>query len=196
MSLLVDYCEHQAAKYACERWHYSECIPPIKNVNFGVWEDNEFIGAVVYSRSVTADIGSFLGLEQTECVELTRVALTNHNAPVSQIVTYSLKMLDEKEENIRAVVSYADPVQDHTGGIYQAMNWTYIGRTSPTTIRVDEDGNQVHTRTHNMAQANGYSTAEEYESLSKKKVPGKHKYVYAFTDEVERKLEPMSEPYP
>jgi hypothetical protein len=196
MSLKVDYCSHEAAKYACETWHYSECIPPIKNVRFGVWEDGDFIGAVVYSRGVNGAIGSFVGLGQEEAVELTRVALDDHDAPVSQIVSYTMDMLKEKDSGLRLLVSYADPAQGHTGGIYQAMNWVYIGQTEPSTQLYDGEGNAVHTRTKNMASANNYSTKDKYESLEKRRVPGKYKYVYPLDDAIERKVQELSKPYP
>jgi hypothetical protein len=196
MSLLVDYCNHKAAKYACENWHYSECIPPIKNVTFGVWEKEVFIGAVVYSRGVNGSIGSFVGLGQEEAVELTRVALTDHNAPVSQIVSYTMDMLKKKDNGLRMLVSYADPAQGHHGGIYQAMNWYYIGQTEPSTQLYDEDGNAVHQRTKNMATTNNYSTKDKYESLERRKVPGKHKYVYPLDSEIQAKVKDLSKPYP
>ena len=196
MSLQVDYCSYQAAKYACEKWHYSGCIPAVKNVRFGVWEGGDFIGAVVYSRSANPNIGTFVGLEQTEAVELTRVALDEHNAPVSQIVSYTIKMLKRKDNGIRVLVSYADPAENHHGGIYQAMNWHYIGQTEPNTVLVDSNGNKVHKRTVNRAKKKGFSTIKQHEKLERKRVPGKHKYVYPLDDEIEAKVKDMAEPYP
>jgi hypothetical protein len=167
-----------------------------QNVRFGVWEDGDFIGAVVYSRGVNSAIGSLVGLGQEEAVELTRVALDDHDSPVSQIVSYTMDMLKEKDSGLRLLVSYADPAQGHTGGIYQAMNWVYIGQTEPSTQLYDEEGNAVHTRTKNMASANNYSTKDKYESLEKRRVPGKYKYVYPLDDAIERKVQELSKPYP
>jgi hypothetical protein len=30
--LKLDWCSHEAAKYACENWHYSKCVPNQKTV--------------------------------------------------------------------------------------------------------------------------------------------------------------------
>lgn len=196
MSLKVDWCEYKAAKFAVQNWHYSGCMPAVKNVTLGVWESGQFIGTVVYSRSANPHVGSFVDLDQTECVELTRVALDEHEAPVSQIVSYSISMMEQKDSGLRCLVSYADPNQDHDGTIYQAMNWYYIGQTNPQNILVDENGEQVHKRTVNRAKKKGFSTAKGYDKLKKKRVPGKHKYVYPLDDEIERKVKPMSKPYP
>jgi hypothetical protein len=196
VSLKVDYCSHKAAKYACEKWHYSECMPAVKNIKYGVWENSQFIGSVIYSRSVNNSIGSFVGLTQTETAELTRVALDEHESPVSQIVSYTMKMIAKKDSGLKLLVSYADPAQGHNGGIYQAMNWHYVGDTAPNSVLVDPEGNTVHQRTVNRAKRKGFSTKESYEQLERKTVPGKHKYAYSLDESIERKVEKMSKPYP
>jgi hypothetical protein len=38
VDLKVDFCSHEAAKYACEHWHYSRCVPASKLIKIGVWE--------------------------------------------------------------------------------------------------------------------------------------------------------------
>ena len=93
MSLRLDWCSHEAAKYAVEHWHYSKCMPAGKIVKIGVWENEEYIGCVLYSRGANNHLGSQYNLDQTELCELTRVALTNHKNTVSRIVSISIKML-------------------------------------------------------------------------------------------------------
>ena len=48
MNLHLDWCSYEAAKYAVEHWHYSHSLPIGKLVKIGVWEDDQFIGAVVF----------------------------------------------------------------------------------------------------------------------------------------------------
>ena len=55
----------------------------------------------------------------------------------------------------RVLVTYADEGQGHTGAIYRATNWEYMGRTKAQRVYVDsETGRMVarkagpHTRTH------------------------------------------------
>ena len=43
MSLRLDWCSYAAAKYACENWHYSKCLPASKIVKIGVWEDEKYL---------------------------------------------------------------------------------------------------------------------------------------------------------
>lgn len=145
MTLKLDWCSHEAAKYAVEHWHYSECMPAGKTIKIGVWEDGKFIGCVIFSRGANSTLGKPYGLTQLESCELTRVALSSHVTPVTRIVSIALKMLKKLCPGIRLVISFADPEQGHIGAIYQAGNWIYVGKT----IAADEyvvNGERMHGR--------------------------------------------------
>ena len=74
MSLRLDWCSHAAAKYAVQHWHYSQSLPTPPLVRIGVWEDERFIGCVLFSRGANNNIGKTYGLGSTEVAELTRIA--------------------------------------------------------------------------------------------------------------------------
>ena len=76
MNLHLDWASHESCKYAVEHWHYSRSLPVGKLVKIGVWEDKKFIGCVIFARGANMNIGKPYGLDQTECVELARVALS------------------------------------------------------------------------------------------------------------------------
>jgi hypothetical protein len=133
--LKLDWCSHAAAKYAVEHWHYSQKMPAGKLAMVGVWESDAFIGTVLFGRGGNNHIGTAYDLQQTQVCELVRVALRKHAAPVSRIVSIAVKMLRQLSPGLRLIVSYADPVQDHHGGIYQAMNWLYVGSSQPAIVR-------------------------------------------------------------
>jgi len=197
--LWLDWCEHKAAAYAAERWHYSECLPASPTAKIGVWEDGDFIGAVTYSKGSNGNMASMFSLDATEVCELTRVALNDHDAPVSQVLSISRDLLIERFPKIKIVVSYADPFQDHSGSIYQADNWHYIGKTEKSR-RIIIDGESKHARS--MYEKYGTSSANKLrQRLPAKDIgvehrEGKHRYAYPLTEAAKRKLEPMSEPYP
>lgn len=120
--LLISWCSYEAAKYATTMWHYSKCMPAGITAKLGVWENNKFIGVVIFALGANAKIYRYKGL--ITC-ELARVALTKHNTPVTRIVAISLKMLSKKYPRLEQVISYADRDQNHEGTIYTAGNWTY-----------------------------------------------------------------------
>lgn len=58
-------------------------MPVGKSVKCGVWEDNKFVGAVIFSQGNNLHIGAKFGLGLFSICELTRVALAKHNTEVS-----------------------------------------------------------------------------------------------------------------
>mgnify|MGYP007071584556 CR=1 FL=1 len=188
VDLKLDWCSYEAAKYAVEHWHYSKSLPASKNVYVGVWEDNQFIGCVIFGRGANNNMHKPFNLEMIECVELVRVALKEHKTPVSKIVSISLKMLKKQSNGVRLIVSYADPAQNHAGGIYQAGNWIYAGAV-PCTPKYLVRGKWVHAR-----QAN--SLLGSTVGLERKPVPDKHKYLFPLDDAMRKQIEPLRKPYP
>lgn len=118
-ALRLDWCTHAAAKYAVETWHYSKRMPMPPLVRVGVWEGGKFIGCVLFGRGANASLGSPYGLNQTQCAELVRVAMTTHVVPVTRVVALAIKFLAKHSPGLRLVVSFADPSRGHHGGIYQ-----------------------------------------------------------------------------
>lgn len=186
--LRLDWCSHQAAKYAVEHWHYSKRMPSSKMVNIGVWENEKFIGAVIFGIGANNNIGNAYKVKQTDICELVRVALTVHVSPVSKIVAIAVKMLRRQSSGIRVIVSYADPVQDHYGGIYQAMNWIFDGQQQGQTEYMWK-GEQRHGRSCT-------STRGTTVGLPKVKVPGKYRYLMPLDAAMREQIAPLAKPYP
>ena len=131
-SLRLDYCSHEAARYAVMHWHYSRSVPAGKLVKIGVWEFAEFIGCVIFSYGANRNLAKSLKLRQMEVCELTRVALQKgHKAQVSRVLAISLRLLKRQSPGVRVVISYADSDQGHLGVIYQASNWLYVDLIRP-----------------------------------------------------------------
>ena len=182
--LELDWCSHKAAKWAVEHWHYSGRMPVGKQVMVGVWESGRFIGVVIFGRGANRHMAGEYRLVTTEAVELTRVALTEHDSPVSRIVAIATRLLGRQSPGIRLVVSYADPSQGHDGGIYKAMGWVYVGRSSPQAAVVG-----MHKRTASAR----YGTIT---GLQRTCVTWKHKYLMPLDALMRAQIEPLRKPYP
>lgn len=196
--LKLDWCSHEAAKYAVEHWHYSHDLPAGKSVKIGVWEDNKFIGCVIYSLGANKYIGKPYGLNQPEVCELTRVALAEHKTFTSKIIAQSLKMLKKQSPGLRLVVSYADTNQGHHGGIYQATNWIYQGDTDSYGGQL-LNGVVVHRRTvYSRYGRQDIKWLQENVDPNAHyvKVLPKHKYLMPLDDEMRKQIEPLRKPYP
>ena len=205
--LKLDWCSHEAAKYACVHWHYSKCTPNQKLVKIGVWEDGRFIGCILFGDGANNQMFKPYGLDYTQGCELVRIALTSHKTTVSRIMSISFKFLRKACPKIELIVSFADPEQNHLGGIYQASNWLYAGMTTPA----DEylvNGRRMHGRalrstraTHklkNVASKNIMEWAAKVLDPNIKSIQGssKHRYLYPLTPEMKAKIELLRKPYP
>lgn len=195
--LKIDWATHEAAKYACENWHYSRCIPKSKLSKIGVWEDGKFIGVVIYGCGATPNLGKPYGLNQNECIELVRIALTKHQTPVSRIVRIANNWMHEANPGLRLVVSFADKSQGHHGGIYQAGNWIYTGQ-GPSAKFYMIHGKLTHPRTLGLAGLiqNLSGARKRDPRASVVNIPGKHRYLMPLDTEMRKKVLPLSKPYP
>lgn len=198
--LRIDWASHAAAKYACENWHYSGSVPVPPLVKIGAWEDGRFIGVVVFSRGATPSLLKPFGIKQDEGCELTRVALTKHLTPVSRIIRLAIRFLKKKSPGLKLIVSFADPAESHHGGIYQAGNWVYSGKSSPSMEYIDKNGRRWHAR---MVKKQGWTTVNGVvrktltpDECTAVKKPGKHRYLMPLDDEMRKRILPLAKPYP
>lgn len=194
MSLRLDWCSHAAAKWAVENWHYSRSMPAGKMVRIGVWEDSIFIGVVIFSQGGNMSLGAPYGLTSLEVCELVRVALTGHKAPVSRIVAIAMRMLKKHCPGTRLVVSYADPTEGHTGGIYQAGGWIYSGKTL-TSREFRLHGVRLQRRAY-TGKNYGAAKLDLPPGAITVAVPGKHRYLMPLDAETKARLASRAMPYP
>jgi hypothetical protein len=194
VELKIDWATHEAAKYACENWHYSGCIPKSKLVKVGAWENGKFIGVVIFGYGATQGLGKPYGLKMNECCELVRIALRKHFAPVSKIMSLAIKFLKKENNGIKLIVSFADQTQGHHGGIYQATNWVYTGQTAKALFYRDPSGKLWHPRraskTPNAQKK--LVTSQWTDELQE----GKHRYLMPLDKKMKARIMPLSKPYP
>jgi hypothetical protein len=202
MNLRLDFCSFEAAKYAVEHWHYSRSMPAGKRVHIGVWEDDDFIGVIIYSLSANQHLGKAFGLTMFQVCELVRVALTKHQTPVSRMLAISIRVIQKHFPGQRLMVSYADTDQGHHGGIYAASGWIYmgiveLGMKGTPTFRIH--GKKTHGRTvyqHGWKQEINWIKAH-VDPLAELIYPkGKHKYLYPLDEKMREQILPLSKPYP
>lgn len=193
-ALLIAPCTHAAAQFAVTRWHYSRSLPVGKLVKYGVWESGKFVGVVLFAWGANKDLGTPYGLTLTECCELVRIALTKHQTPVSRIVSICLRLLKKHSPGLRLVVSFADPTEQHHGGIYQAGNWVYTGTSKPT-FEYRLNGRRLNKRAY-TGTVFGASRLKLPSGAVKVSVLGKHRYLYALDNTLRPLIESLRLPHP
>ena len=200
IELKVDWCSHAAVKYACTNWHYSRAVPAGSLLKIGAWENGVFIGCVLFSHGANLHIGNPYGMTQFEAVELTRIAMTTHVTPVTQIVSRALRMLKQQCPGVKLVVSFADTDQEHIGGIYQAGNWIYTGLAGKNTMSAFIiHGKKTHPKT---VYSRGWMSSIKWlrENIDPNAeifiTGGKHKYLYPLDKKTRKAIIHLSKPYP
>lgn len=197
--ITLSRCPFAVAKQAVERWHYSRRMPAAGLDCYGVSEAGRFIGVVVFGMGANYRLAASFGLGQSEVRELTRVALCqDRSVPTSSIVAAALRRLRRERPSVRLVVSFADTAQGHTGTLYQAGNWHYLGVATPgRTIHLL--GERLHNRsvwqrygTSRLAWLRRFVDPAAFATTD----PPKHKYAVAFDSQMRRRLRRLARPYP
>lgn len=139
-----------------KKWHYSDYVNIQAKHTFCLFREGKFgipemIGVCIYTRPAGPSAGqSYYPQNPDKVLELRRLCLiddTPKNAE-SYFVGHTLRWL-KKNTDWEFVLSYADEEQGHTGVIYKATNFKYLGKTSPgKTLEVD--GKKFHIRTLSM----------------------------------------------
>lgn len=198
-ALRIESVPPSVARQAVRDWHYSRSYPAGVNARYGVWEDGRFIGAVIFGTGSNVRIGDPYGLQPHQVRELVRIALDKHVTPVSRIIAATVRMFRGDFPAVDLIVSYADPVQGHHGGVYQANNWSYLGpQRAHATTAIVINGEQLHERTC----ASRYGTQrmallrEIDPGAHRVKLPRKHVYVYGQTKSIRKMYAGESLPYP
>lgn len=176
--------------YALARW-YSYPNPPRGKLNrIGVWENESFIGVVVFGHGANNDLGKPYELSNTECCELVRVALDKHQTPVSRILRIALLMVRKHNPGLKLVLSFADDSVGHHGGIYQAGNWLYLGETHAADEYI-VNGKQMHGRAF---RSNG--GCARWPNAEKVRGSIKHRYAYVLDETIRDRVAVLTQPYP
>lgn len=194
--------DKRIARDMIEKNHYSgrlsSCRYPLglfyeEDSQHQFFDKNEkLIGVACYGfpvgRRVVGSIFSEEVIQNKNILELTRLFIHDGYGKniESLAISLSFKWMKEFAENIKVLISYADPEQSHDGAIYQATNWIYQGcgdfQLAPTySLRVNEDDDWMHSR----SVYSKYGSAAP-ENLKKaigrdfwlKKEASKHRYIY------------------
>ena len=147
--LKIDWCSYDAAKYAVQHWHYSRSLPCSKTARLGVWEDEKFIGAVVFAWGANRHLAGEYRLKMTECAELCRVALRqaqNAGHPHTLHRDQDAQARDAGNSTAGELCRFEPGAS--SGKIYQASNWIYVGTTGHEA-GIMLNGKLTHRRTIN-----------------------------------------------
>jgi len=174
-----------------EKHHYSHSVDGVRVTQcFAVTAFDELVGAVLFGAMSTTAWKKFAEKE-SEVVELRRLVLIDgagRNSE-SRVVGWTLRWLRKTCKHIRVVVSYADPAHGHSGTIYRASNFKYIGLSGKDIGVRDPQTGRIY---HSWCLRNKYNgelkpfakrlnALLEQGQLERVELPLKHCFVYHFS---------------
>ena len=125
-------------------------------------ESGELCGVAWWLPPTRVACESVNRAEWKKVLSLTRMVIlpgVPKNA-ASFLLGASVRMI-RKDGRFVSLVTYADESQGHSGHVYRASNWGYVGRTGPYPRWISQDGRQVApkattNRTKAMMEALGH----------------------------------------
>ena len=216
--LSIRQIDKPTAKKMVVKYHYSKlwtkCSVALglfhktgKEHSFFDEAEEKMIGVIVYGDPIGRLTGQSISdeIKRTEVLELTRLFI--HDGYGSNIeswfISQSFNWLRKNKSEIKALISYASPVEGHSGTIYQATNWIYQGnRIRPNDswlFKWEEEGEWQHGRT--IFPYYGTNNIEKLRNLVPKdfwvkKELRKHRYVYLLGNKKEIKKAKEGLKYP
>jgi hypothetical protein len=180
----------KAINYSCKNFHYSKSVP-VNPFAFSVFNDsNEWCGCILYSVGANNNIGKSYKLCGGQIIELTRMALNGKQESTSKALSLSIKLMAKKNPLIKMIVSYADSEQGHTGTIYKATNWYFIGVSKCIHHIHKTTGKRMHNRVYSELPKNKQA---EYKNT----IPfEKYKYIYPLDKSLIPLCKSLAKPYP
>ena len=131
------------AKPFVQKWHYSKTLPASTEL-FGLYrQEDELIGVASYGHPAMRNQASCYNID----IELRRLCLIDDTPKNAESKFISLTLKELKRKGYKSVLSLADPVHGHTGVIYKASNFKYLGREKGGGSRLlVVDGEVIHSR--------------------------------------------------
>jgi hypothetical protein len=155
------------------------------------------IGAMMYAHpSMPATAAKYNPINPDKCLELRRLVCIDDTPKntESYFIGQTFKLL-KRDTDMEVIVSFADQHHGHTGVIYKATNFDYLGETGKGRILM-VDGKEMHSRSLNqLDRPYGRELNRRYKAGDKnifwKNTEPKHIYVYYLNKRIKRQIKKL-----
>ena len=198
-SLMVRPVPPNVIKPLIVEHHYLHCMPSACWRCFGVYVGDQLMGAVVFTAGPRHGHRILSGAKPQQVPVLARLWLSDtlpRNSE-SRVIAIVIRLL-RRDRQWKMLLSYADPAAGHSGIIYRASGWLYLGLGQPSRYLDLGDGNLVHPRTaYGRLGTNSLGHLRRTGVLARNIVQaGKHRFVYILDPAWRWRLRDPVLPYP
>jgi len=188
-----------------EKHHYSHNVNGVQSLyHYGLFTEGNFglpkmIGAMMYAHpSMPATAAKYNPINPDKCLELRRLVCIDDTPKntESYFIGQTFKLL-KRDTDMEVIVSFADQHHGHTGVIYKATNFDYLGETGKGRILM-VDGKEMHSRSLNqLDRPYGRELNRRYKAGDKnifwKNTEPKHIYVYYLNKRIKRQIKKLND---
>jgi hypothetical protein len=169
-------CPAKEARAFIVEHHYSKGCSHTRVYSHGLYKNDsdELLGVAIWLPPTRVAAESVNKESWQRVLSLTRLAVKPEvpkNA-ATFLMAGSVRLI-KRDRRFVSLVTYADDFMGHTGGIYRACNWTYVGHMRGSPRWEDENGRQV-ARKSTVSRTNAEMTDLGYRCVG---TFGKHKFV-------------------
>ena len=196
----VEHVNRKAIVSFIEKHHYTHNVNGIQSYyHFGLFREGNFgiptmIGAMLYAMpSMPATAAKYNPINPSKCMELRRLVCIDDTPKntESYFIGKTFKWLKQNTD-VEVIVSFADQHYGHSGVIYKATNFEYIGETASARILM-VDGKEYHSRSLNQtARPYGRELKRRYdngdENIFFTSRKPKHIYVYYLNKKIKKEI--------
>lgn len=198
--ILVRPVPHSVARAICERHHYLHSYPGGGVLDFGVFAGSALLGVLVLGVGPSNIHRLFRDARRGEVLCLARLWLDDRlgRNSESRVLGIVLRALRRSQSRIKALVAYGDPGAGHSGVIYRAAGFAYVGLSQGTPLYRLEGSIPHHSRSFSAVFGTRSQSHFAANGLRLERVPQTPKVTYiAFVDPAwrNRLLVPV-QPYP
>jgi len=186
-----------------EKHHYSHNVNGVQSLyHYGLYREGNFglpmmIGAMMYAYpSMPATAAKYNPINPDKCLELRRLVCIDDTPKntESYFIGQTFKLLKQTTD-MEVIVSFADQHHGHTGVIYKASNFDYLGETGKGRILM-VDGKEMHSRSLNqLDRPYGRELNRRYkandENIFWKITKPKHIYTYYLNKKIKRQIKKL-----
>ena len=159
--------------------------------------EKKLIGVILYGYTVARNGVKSISetLENKEVLELKRLWVEDgYGSNIeSYVIAQSLKRIKNDKPEVKVIISYADPCENHTGIIYKATNWKYQGTKvshSGNMYQFSFDGEKWLSPRALQAKIGVCGLKDVlkvYPDIQYKLIERKHRYLYFLCNRGEKK---------
>ena len=135
LQLRFEIIEPRTAAVAYRRWHYLGDAGFLSQISFGAYFNGELEGAISYGPLSAPEMNGYWDRQsQFGWYEIKRLAMSPScpRNSESRFIGKTISLL-RRRCIVRGIVTYADAGAGHTGIIYKASGFQYLGLTAPRT---------------------------------------------------------------